>query len=497
MAHDLLAVPSPARRRARPTQLRSLLFTGGVIVVIGLGCSLGALLVARLMLSRDTNARLLGELSQARRVVEVSLEGRYRELQISAKAVSEAPVLKALLSYFEGNWPDEKTLDAILRQQNDEFALSFVLVANIHQEQMGWVHTDAEVRPPPTSMLLPDEALPPQGQRGLIDWQEHIYQTMAVPLTLPGRDLGWVVVGLEVGDSFCDFIKRMSGCDVCVVSRGNVISTTLDPKSLPPGGYGGIPQPAAYGVPYWADIGRATYVSLGLPLEGGGRTVGKLVLHEPTAPLERHGAQLEQLLVASLSIAVLLTGLVSYRLARAMTQPIKQAALDSLTGVFNRREIERQLEVEMSRAVRQALPLSVATLDLDGFKRVNDSLGHQAGDQLLRGLADFLVGELRGEDRVGRPGGDEFVVILPHTTVEQAVALAERLCDRWAEPVHQEAAQVRAVTISIGIAELAPGGETVKELLMRADRALYRAKAAGKNRVCADGAVSPAPSPAA
>ena len=145
---------------------------------------------------------------------------------------------------------------------------------------------------------------------------------------------------------------------------------------------------------------------------------------------------------------------------------------DPLTGLTNRRGFESALQRELSRARRQDLPLSLAVVDLDRFKAINDSLGHAAGDLALRAASTAWPPALRDTDLLARTGGDEFAVLLPSCPAEEAVRVLERV--RAGTPL--------ALTCSIGVATLA-AGEAAPELFARADAALYAAKRAGRDRV--------------
>jgi len=160
------------------------------------------------------------------------------------------------------------------------------------------------------------------------------------------------------------------------------------------------------------------------------------------------------------------------------------AMTDPLTGVFNRRYLEEQLLKEASFAKRHDTPLSVAMLDLDNFKEVNDILGHQAGDAVLTEFAALVKRSIRTEDTMGRYGGEEFLVIC-RTDVRGALAEAERIrASTEAFLFLTETDQIRR-TVSIGVAGFDTRRQTVEELLARADQAMYRAKSLGRNRVCA------------
>ncbi len=157
---------------------------------------------------------------------------------------------------------------------------------------------------------------------------------------------------------------------------------------------------------------------------------------------------------------------------------VEQATTDPLTTLVNHRVFQERLRTEVARARRHARPLALAVIDLDNFKSINDALGHQTGDEVLRLVARTLSDVARATDTVGRLGGDEFAMLLPETDAAGAQALAERarICLR------REEAFAMPLTISAGVGTLQPGAEAA-DLLRMADQALYRAKAAGRDAV--------------
>ena len=156
--------------------------------------------------------------------------------------------------------------------------------------------------------------------------------------------------------------------------------------------------------------------------------------------------------------------------------------VDALTGVSNRRHLMEQLDLELSRAQRYGIIVSLIMLDIDHFKDVNDTYGHQAGDEVLSVLGQFLMGELRRCDTIGRYGGEEFAIIMPHTNAEQARLVAERLRQRLA--VATSSCGCGGVTASLGVSSNQHLGAADPYGLVRtADAALYEAKAGGRNRV--------------
>ncbi|MFP7721391.1 GGDEF domain-containing protein [Lysobacter sp. A3-1-A15] len=174
----------------------------------------------------------------------------------------------------------------------------------------------------------------------------------------------------------------------------------------------------------------------------------------------------------------------------------RDATLDPLTGLANRRYAEKRLHSDRAHALRRGEPLSVAMVDLDHFKRVNDTWGHAGGDLALVAVAAALQGQLRGSDLGARFGGEEFLVVLPDAETAQALRVAERIRERIAELGIEAPGGSFGVAASIGIASLR-GDESIGELLARADAALYRSKAEGRNRCTTDIPVAPSDEPLA
>ena len=158
------------------------------------------------------------------------------------------------------------------------------------------------------------------------------------------------------------------------------------------------------------------------------------------------------------------------------------AELDDLTGSFNRRCIMRFLDDEIARAHRLNAPCSIALIDLDWFKRINDTYGHPTGDEVLRTFAITVFANIRTVDRFGRYGGEEFLLVLPDTSSETAARMLDRLRTIVADIDWSALSLGLRVTISAGIATL-DANETSDSFLARADRALYKAKAQGRNRI--------------
>jgi len=162
----------------------------------------------------------------------------------------------------------------------------------------------------------------------------------------------------------------------------------------------------------------------------------------------------------------------------------QQSVRDHLTGIFNRRYLEETLERELLRASRKQLSVGIIMLDVDDFKRFNDTYGHAAGDAILRELGILLLEHVRGEDIPSRYGGDEFIVVLPDASREVTHERAERLCEHARHlNIQFEGQAFEALTLSAGVAVFPEDGSTSDTVLKAADDALYRAKRAGRGRV--------------
>jgi two-component system cell cycle response regulator len=172
-----------------------------------------------------------------------------------------------------------------------------------------------------------------------------------------------------------------------------------------------------------------------------------------------------------------------------LDQGMEHAITDPLTGLHNRRYMERHLSMLVNQATQAGHTLSILVADIDYFKRVNDTYGHDAGDNVLREFATRLRRNTRGIDLACRLGGEEFVIIMPDTELSRAMQVAERLraCIA-AEPFQVNAEITLEVTASVGVSTLETRNDTPETLFKRADLALYAAKRNGRNRVVADAA---------
>jgi two-component system cell cycle response regulator len=171
---------------------------------------------------------------------------------------------------------------------------------------------------------------------------------------------------------------------------------------------------------------------------------------------------------------------------RLIRQLEESSLTDSLTGVPNRRAFDRALAQEVARAKRHQHPLSFVMLDIDHFKSVNDTCGHDGGDEVLRSFASVVTGVLREDDSLYRYGGEEFVAILPHTEAAGAMATAQRIVAAVAGSAVAVGSVTVRITTSAGVSSLAPADEG-RDAISRADAALYAAKKGGRNRACSSG----------
>lgn len=184
-------------------------------------------------------------------------------------------------------------------------------------------------------------------------------------------------------------------------------------------------------------------------------------------------------LVIALVFHLTLVALVAARLTSELR---RLSRVDSLTELFNRRAMDELLQDEARRATRMNRPFSVLMVDADYFKAINDRFGHAAGDEALRHLAQILKAQMRDIDRVGRFGGEEFVVLMPGTAATEALSAAERLRDALLRRPWAWQGEQLTLTVSVGVAAWRGPQDQVDTLLKRADAALYRAKALGRDR---------------
>jgi diguanylate cyclase (GGDEF)-like protein len=276
----------------------------------------------------------------------------------------------------------------------------------------------------------------------------------------------WACLYLPQGDKYVPKVFRSL--------RGSTPLQSLDrealDRALPPGF-------AATGT---GDAALAALVppesELVVSLDAGAERLAVMVLG-PRLHDRRYG-QPEHELAGTLAFAAA----IALKNAQLVEQLQNAATTDELTGLLNRRAMEERLEAETARAVRHQLRTTVVLFDIDRFKLVNDSLGHPAGDRLLVLIGELLRQQCRTLDAVGRIGGDEFLVILPMTSPEEAMSFVARLQQRVAalEKQHPEFGRP---TLSLGLAESPRHGKDVSSVLAAADTALYRAKRGGRDSV--------------
>lgn len=177
-------------------------------------------------------------------------------------------------------------------------------------------------------------------------------------------------------------------------------------------------------------------------------------------------------------------GMAQRREFLALAELKERAETDPLTNICNRGKIMEMAAREFNAAKRYGYPCALLMLDIDHFKKVNDTYGHAAGDAVLVGLAKLCTDQLRNVDFIGRMGGEEFLLLMPHATCTQALTVADRLLEAIRTTTFTIGEDRITVTASIGAAELTPDTPSLDKLILTADNALYRAKQEGRDRAC-------------
>jgi diguanylate cyclase (GGDEF)-like protein/PAS domain S-box-containing protein len=212
-----------------------------------------------------------------------------------------------------------------------------------------------------------------------------------------------------------------------------------------------------------------------VPMTAQGETLGLLYVESRDAKLIEYRSSLAANFAERIALA-----LANLRLRESLRT---QAIRDPLTSLFNRRYMEETLERELRRAIRHHHSIGVIMIDADHFRTINNTVGHGAGDAMLQAMARFLQGQIRLEDTPCRYGGDEFVLILPDSTLEDTYKRAEQLRQGIKQITVQHRGRILdTVTISLGVAGCPEHGTTVEEVLLAADKAMFRAKEEGRDR---------------
>ena len=303
------------------------------------------------------------------------------------------------------------------------------------------------------------------------------------------QDEAYKVVGLAAGELFdgqtgCLAVLHASGQYLEMVARwgerplGQPIFSLEDCWALRRGQLHEVTDPQA-GLLCRHFVSQPETSYLCVPLTVQGETLGVFCL--VGAPAKRSHHQVSQLQLAVTVSEAIKLSLSNLKLREELRA---EAIHDPLTGLFNRRYLEETLPRELHRAQRAHSPLCVAMLDLDNFKRFNDTYGHDAGDSLLRELGRLLLGKLRKSDISCRYGGEEFVLVLPDSSAADAKQRMEQIRGQIKELKIPHGEQVlSAITVSAGVAQAEDPPPNPSQLLRAADTALYAAKNAGRDRV--------------
>ena len=329
--------------------------------------------------------------------------------------------------------------------------------------------------------------LPPMALVGTVRWTFLVLALLATLLTL--ALLVWTLRGRSAQpETARSDRRRPSGWQgdprEALALVGDALAATHNPRVLLPvileviveatGALGGQVFAGSEEIAWTGEIGggrKQSSLSLGYAADGE----TKLVLYEPDGGFADETETLAEWLAAQAAVAL--------DNARLHDIVQRQAITDDLTGLVNRRRFVEALDSEVERARRFDAPLTIVLADLDNFKDVNDVFGHHGGDVVLRAFADLIRSHVRDVDVSGRIGGEEFAILLPETSREDAVLVAERMRRSLnAVPLAVSEEQSLTVAASFGVAELEPN-QSGDDLLRAADAALYRAKGEGKNRV--------------
>lgn len=294
------------------------------------------------------------------------------------------------------------------------------------------------------------------------------------------------------GDSSCRFFRQ-----IVMESADAVVAVTLDQKVVlfsPAAerlfGYSRdemIGKPLDTLIPQRSRIAHAAKVGEFHSKGTGARYMGDRKAH--LGGLRKDGTEL--ILGATILTATTERGPIMVAMVRDISERIIQqnelarlASSDPLTGQLNRRAFQQALEREWSRALRYKHGLSLLMLDIDRFKHINDTYGHDVGDRVICRFAELVRSSLRDVDIFGRWGGEEFIAALPHTEIRAARSVAERIRETIAShSLVVEGHEPFSVTVSIGLADMGVGGTAHEQMIKHADIALYEAKNAGRNRV--------------
>jgi len=224
-----------------------------------------------------------------------------------------------------------------------------------------------------------------------------------------------------------------------------------------------------------------TFVAGWAPIIYNDQSVGVLLVVVDGTEMQNFISTISATLLVVMLVLILLSGMIAYKFAAGFE---KSAVTDGLMGIYNHKYFKQRLEAEVAKAARYAQSTSLVLLDIDYFKRVNDTYGHATGDLVLKNLARWVMDSVRTTDVAARYGGEEVAIILPHTSIAGAQEFAERLRHKISHQIISDPAEDAEfrVTISVGVTQWEKG-VTMLDMIKRADAALYQSKENGRNRV--------------
>jgi diguanylate cyclase (GGDEF)-like protein/PAS domain S-box-containing protein len=348
---------------------------------------------------------------------------------------------------------DRKSAEEALRQANDRLVQSLVELEQRNRELVALTEMGD---------MLQSCASIQEAYAVVAAFAGKLFPDCSGALYMADPTLSWFDSVIAWGDKVAD--ETPFSADMCwALRRGRIHSVSVSGNELD--------------CQHVAQLGKQGYINyVCVPMQAQGEVIGLFHLRWKSPAIHRPNDQLAATVAEQVSLS--LSNLILRDNLR------KQSIRDPLTGIFNRRYMEEAFTRELHRAARHQHPVGVIMLDVDHFKTINDTFGHAYGDNLLKALAKFLAKRLRGEDILCRYGGEEFIIILPETNLENSIRLAEKLrAEVQAIETELTIQPLEPTHLSLGVAAFPDHGRNVDELIKSADWALYQAKQKGRDQV--------------